>query len=144
MVSWYPPVPAVAASAMRRWSVSTEWVAEPSRTIEKRVTGLSVLTVTFAPLAAAAGAAVIFGRTAREPSALSRYGGVKISPLKWLVAQEPHSPPPPVNTRASGMSRATLWYVRAVAAAASVLNVPVAGSQSSGAYKAVLSENGTA
>jgi hypothetical protein len=50
---------------------------------------------------------------------LSRFGGVKISPSKWFVAQSPQRPPPPVNTRPSGISSATLWYVRGTAPAPS-------------------------
>jgi len=77
--------------------------------------GASVVAVDVEPmteggaLAAVEGADVITGRVAREPSAFSRYGGVKTWPSKWLVAQPvPHSPPPPVNTRPSGMSSAMI------------------------------------
>jgi hypothetical protein len=45
----------VAASAIRRWSVSTVWVAVPIRTIANDATGRSVATVMAAPWAAPAG-----------------------------------------------------------------------------------------
>ena len=107
------------------------------------MTARLVATVMSAPFAAVAGAVVITGRDAAVPSALSRYGGVKISPSKWFVPQVPHRPPPPVKTRPSGISSATLWYVRGIAAAASVVNGSVAGSHISALSTAVLSENGT-
>ena len=47
-----------------------------------------------------------------------------------------------MNTRASGISRATLWYVRGIAADAIRAKVSLAGSQSSALRTAVLSENG--
>jgi hypothetical protein len=36
----------------------------------------------------------IDGREADEPSALNKYGGVKISWSWWLALQPPQSPPP--------------------------------------------------
>src|SRR5690242_19355109 len=129
---------------MRRWSVSTECVAVPIRTIANCDTARLVDTVMLSPFVAVAGAAVMTGRDAALPSEFSRFGGVKISPSKWLVAQPvPHRPPPPVNTRPSGISSATLWYVRGTAAGAMVVNCSVAGSHISALRTAVLSENGT-
>src|SRR4051812_45232483 len=95
------------------------------------------------PAVAVVGAAVIVGRGLGVPSALSRYGGVKISPSKRLVGQEPHSPPPPEKTRPSGRSSATLWYVRGTACGARGVKVFVTGSQSSGVRTDVSSEKGT-
>ena len=62
-----------------------------------------------APSEALVGALVMAGHGAALPSAVRRYGGVKISPSAWLMAQPPHSPPPPVKTRPSGRRRAPLW-----------------------------------
>ena len=76
---------------MRRWSVFTVWVTVPIRTIENAATARFVSTVMVAPLAAVAGAEVMDGRDAGEPSGSSRYGGVKISPSKWLLAQPPRT-----------------------------------------------------
>ena len=45
---------------------------------------LSVVTTMVSPGAMLAGAAVTLGRTAGEPSAWSRYGGVKICPSGWF------------------------------------------------------------
>lgn len=47
---------------------------------------------------------------------------------KWLVAQRPHRPPPPLNTRPSSISTATEWYVRGAPPGASGVHVSVSGS----------------
>ena len=51
---------------------------------EKLVQLLSVDTTMVAPGAMLDGAPVMLGRTAGEPSGLSRYGGVKICPSGWF------------------------------------------------------------
>ena len=72
-------------------------------------TGPPVVTVMVCPVAAEVGAVVMVGRTFSVPLAFNRYGGVKICPSGWLVEQNPHSPPPPENTRPSGRRTATEW-----------------------------------
>lgn len=105
-----PPDPGVAGSATRRWSVLTVWVTVPYRISEKRITAVSVDTLSVEPgIARAADTAEMAGRNSGAPSALNRYGGLKTWPSKWLVAQPPHRPPPPRNTVASGSRRPTEW-----------------------------------
>lgn len=71
---------------------------------------MCVFTVSAVPGAVLEGTPpVMSGRGFGDPSALSRYGGVKTAPSAWLVAQSPHSPPPPENIRPSGSRLATLW-----------------------------------
>lgn len=55
-VTSYAPVPVRwNVSGTRRWSLSVEWVAAPARTSANEVTTESVVTSSFAPLAARAG-----------------------------------------------------------------------------------------
>src|SRR5690349_418080 len=107
----YAPVPvAVEASGTRRWSLSVEWVAAAARIRTNDATGAWVATVSVVPGAALEGTPpVMTGRGLGDPSASSRYGGVKTAPSAWLVAQSPHRPPPPEKIRPSGSRLATLW-----------------------------------
>ena len=56
--------------------------------MEKLVQLLSVETTIVSPGAMLNGALVMLGRTAGEPSALSRYGGVKICPSGWFCLRD--------------------------------------------------------
>jgi hypothetical protein len=66
------PLAAAIFNGIRRWSLLTEWVASLYRTIEKLVTGLSVVTLMVDPGAALAGEPVIAGRLRAVPSAFSK------------------------------------------------------------------------
>ena len=67
----------VKGRSMKRWSMFTEWVTEPSLIKEIReivaASGVSMLRVV--PGSASAVAVVIVGRVAGVPSLLNRYGG---------------------------------------------------------------------
>ena len=67
----------VKGRSMKRWSMSTEWVTEPSLTNETReiVAASGVSTVRVVAGSADAVAVVIVGRVASVPSLLNRYGG---------------------------------------------------------------------
>jgi hypothetical protein len=118
----------VPQSSMRRWSVSTVCVEEPYRMMEILERGVLPVTVRGLPFEAVVADRVMVGRVAGLPSALKRYGGLKIWASKWLVAQSPQSPPPPEKTRPSCSRTAVLWYVRGTAVRARMLHVSVAGS----------------
>src|SRR5262245_33120787 len=84
-----------------------------------------VATVNEVPYATEDGADEIVGR-----APLKRYGGEKISAVRWS-ATPVSEPPPATRTRASGSSTAVEWYRRGVNMLAIVVHVPVTGDQSS-------------
>ena len=84
------------------------------------------------PAAAVVGALVIAGRGRGVPSGLSRYGGVKICPSAWLVAQAAAQPPAAGEDPAVGQQQGDAVVVaREWPPAATVVNCSVAGSHNS-------------
>ena len=106
--------------------------------------GPFVVTLIVCPVWAEDGADVIVGRVRRVPSVLNRYGGLKIWPSGWLVAQVPHRPPPPEKTRAVGEQDRDGVVVPRLGPGAIGDHRPVLMLHSSGVRTDVESVNGTA
>ena len=138
-------VTAVGASAIRRWSVLTVWVAVPKRTSENPVTARSVATVMLAPFAARRGrgrdhragrrrAVGVEQVRRREDLAVEVVGRAAGAAQAAAAGEDP-------RRRAAAEPRC--GTSAGTAADAIGVNVSVAGSHISALSTAVLSENGT-